>query len=92
MTAPTDPILVRRARIRRVVTIAQRVGYGAMAVAVIAFVIGASTGFPGWSVATTVAALSLSILVLPVPIVLGYGLRAAEREDAEARGQPQRGR
>ena len=92
MTPPTDPILVRRARIRRVVTIAQRVGYGAMAAAIVVFVIGASTGFPGWSVKTTVAALALSILVLPVPIVLGYGLRAAEREDAASRGQPEPGR
>ena len=91
MTPPSDPILVRRARIRRVVTVAPRVGYGAMAAAVVVFVIGASTGFPSWSVAVTVSALALSIIVLPVPIVLGYGLRAAEREDAAQRGRPDRG-
>jgi hypothetical protein len=91
VTPPSDPILVRRARIRRVVTLAQRFGYGAMAVAVVVFVIGASTGFPGWSVAVTVSALAISILVLPVPIVLSYGLRAAEREDAAQRARPERG-
>ena len=53
-----------------------------MALAVVVFVIGASIGFPGWSVVVTVTALVVSICVLPVPIVLGYGLRAAEREDA----------
>ena len=90
MTPPPDPILVRRARIRRVVTVAQRAGYGAMALAVVVFVVGASTGFPGWSVAVTISALAVSILVLPVPIVLGYGLRAAEREDAAMRGRPGR--
>jgi hypothetical protein len=90
VTPPPDPILVRRARIRRVVSVAQRVGYGAMALAVAVFVIGASTGFPGWSVAVTVSALVVSILVLPVPIVLGYGLRAAEREDVAQRGQTER--
>ena len=85
-----DPIVARRARIRRFVGVAQRVGYGALGVAVVAFVIGASTGFPGWSVATTIGALVAAIAVLPVPIVLGYGLRAAEREDAARRG-PERG-
>jgi len=91
VTPPSDPILIRRARIRRAVTLAQRIGYGAMAAAVVVFVIGASTGFPGWSVAVTVGALAMSILVLPVPIVLSYGLRAAEREDAAPRGRPERG-
>jgi hypothetical protein len=85
-----DPIVARRARIRRLVTIAQRLGYGAMALAVVAFVVGASTGFPNWSVVATVAALIVSIAVLPVPIVLSYGLRAAEREDAARRRPPER--
>jgi hypothetical protein len=83
-----DPILARRARIRRVVAIGQRVGYGAMATAVVVFVVGASAGFPRWSVVVTVVALVASIGVLPVPIVLGYGLRAAEREDAARRRPP----
>ena len=32
----------------------------------------------------TVVALIAACVVLPVPIVLGYGLRAAEREDRDA--------
>ena len=91
MSETPDPILARRARIRRLVAIAQRLGYGAMVLAVVAFVIGASTGFPNWSVVLTVAALIVSIGVLPVPIVLGYGVRAAEREDAARRRPPGRG-
>lgn len=82
MSASLDPIVARRARIRRFVRMAQRVGYGAMALAVVIFVVGATTGFPSWSVVVTVTSLVVSICVLPVPIVLGYGLRAAEREDA----------
>ena len=35
----------------------------------------------------TVVALVAACIVLPVPIVLGYGLRAAEREDREARAR-----
>ena len=34
MSEPSDPIVERRARIRRFVGVAQRAGYGAMAVAV----------------------------------------------------------
>ena len=86
-----DPILARRARIRRFVRAAQQLGYGAMVLAIIVFAIGAADGFPSWSVIVTVTALAVSIGVLPVPIVLGYGLRAAEREDAQRRGQPRRG-
>jgi hypothetical protein len=82
VSAPLDPIVARRARIRRLVRVAQRFGYGAMGLAVVIFVVGASTGFPSWSVVVTVTALVVSICVLPVPIVLGYGIRAAEREDA----------
>ncbi len=85
MSEPSDPIVERRARIRRFVGIAQRVGYGAMGVAVIMFGVGAATGFPRWSVVLTVGALVLSIAILPVPIVLGYGVRAAEREERSRR-------
>jgi hypothetical protein len=81
----SDPILERRSRIRRFVEIAQRVGYSAMAFAVVVFGVGAASGFPGWSVVVTIVALALSIVILPVPIVLGYGVRAAEREERAQR-------
>lgn len=80
-----DPILERRARIRRFVGLAQQIGYGAMGLAAVAFAIGAATGFPDWSVVVTVTGLVASIVVLPVPIVLGYGVRAAEREERAQR-------
>jgi hypothetical protein len=79
-----DPVRARRARIGRAVAIAQRVGYAALAVAVIAFAIGLSTDFPGWSVTLSITALVAGMVILPVPIVMGYGVRAAEREDRQA--------
>ncbi len=85
-----DPILERRARIRRFVSIGQRVGYASMGLAVIVFAIGAAVGFPNWTVVVTVTALAVSIAVLPVPIVLSYGIRAAEREDRGRRTPPGR--
>jgi hypothetical protein len=79
-----DPVVVRRARIARGVALAKRVGYGLLLLAVVAFVVAAIAGFPTGVVTITVVALIAACVVLPVPIVLGYGLRAAEREDREA--------
>jgi hypothetical protein len=79
-----DPVLQRRARIARWVSLAKRVGYGLLLLAVVAFVVAAIAGFPSDVVTVTVVALIAACVVLPVPIVLGYGLRAAEREDREA--------
>ena len=84
MSEHVDPVRARRARIGHAVAIAQRVGYAALAVAIIAFVIGLSTSFPGWSVTLSIAALVAGIVILPVPIVMGYGVRAADREDRQA--------
>jgi hypothetical protein len=80
-----DPVRARRTRIAHAVAIAKRVGYLLLAASIVLFVIAASTGFPTGLVTATVVALVGACFVLPVPIVLGYGLRAAERED-RARG------
>ena len=65
----------------------QRAGYAALLVAVVSFVIAAATDFPAVAVDISIAALVAGIVILPVPIVLGYGVRAAEREEREARRQ-----
>jgi NADH:ubiquinone oxidoreductase subunit 6 (subunit J) len=84
---PTDPILVRRAAIAHWVGLAKRVGYGLLLLAVLAFAVAAIAGFPNGLVTLTVVALIAACVVLPVPIVMGYGLRAAERDDREARAR-----
>jgi hypothetical protein len=81
MVSPPDPVATRRARIARVVRLAKRIGYLALLVAIVAFVVSAVAGFPGWAVGVTIGGLVVAIVVLPVPIVLGYGIRAAEREE-----------
>jgi hypothetical protein len=82
-----DPVVARRARIARVVRYGKRAGYAALLVAVVSFVVAAATDFPAVAVDISVAALIAAIVILPVPIVLGYGVRAAEREEREARQQ-----
>lgn len=77
----TDPVLERRARIARLVALGKRVGYLALLVAIVAFVISVLTGFPDWAVGVSIGGLVVAIVVLPLPIVFGYGIRAAEREE-----------
>ncbi len=81
MTDQPDPILERRARIARLVEIAQRIGYTALVVAIIAFLVGVVTDFPSWLVTVSIVGLVAAIVILPIPIVLGYGVRAAERDE-----------
>jgi|SRR6476660_6752656 len=83
VTPGSDPVLERRERIARLVAVGKRVGYSLLLAAVVAFVVAAIAGFPSWAVTVTIVALVGACIVLPVPIVLGYGLRAAEREDRE---------
>ena len=86
MVDPTpDPVDARRARIATWVRIAKGVGYGLLAVAMVSFLIAAATDFPADLLTVTVVSLVAACLILPVPIVLGYGLGAAEREDREER-------
>jgi hypothetical protein len=76
-----DPVHERRARIAKQVQLAKRVGYGALLVAVVAFGIAIATSFSGAAVTVAIVGLAIAFVVLPLPIVLGYGVRAAEREE-----------
>jgi hypothetical protein len=84
VTPETDPIRERRAHIARAVKIAKRVGYTALTVSIVAFLVALATDFPSWLVTLTVTTLVAAIIILPLPIVLGYGVRAAEREERQA--------
>ena len=77
----SDPVLVRRARIAARVKLAKRIGYTALLVSIVAFGIAIATSFSGAAVVVAVVGLAVAFVVLPIPIVLGYGVRAAEREE-----------
>ena len=76
-----DPVAAQRARIARFVHLAKRVGYLALGASIVAFFVGLATDFPTWTVTTTIVGLLVAIVVLPLPIVLGYGIKAAERDE-----------
>ncbi|HSL59426.1 MAG TPA: hypothetical protein VK866_16380 [Acidimicrobiales bacterium] len=84
MAAVTDPVLARRARIARWVSLGQRVGYGLFALAMVAFGIGLVAGWSDLLTTLVIAALLVGSAVLAPSIVFGYAVRAAEREDREA--------
>lgn len=78
-----DPVLARRARIARIAAIGKRVGYLALGAAIVSFVAGVVTSFATWTVVVSTAGLVTACVVLPIPIVLWYGVRAAAREDRQ---------
>ena len=78
-----DPVRARRARVARASLLANRIGYLFFAVAVAVFIIGFAVGFTGAIVAIVVTALVVGSLLLAPAIVLGYAIKAAERDDRD---------
>jgi ABC-type Fe3+ transport system permease subunit len=76
-----DPVVRRRQQIDRFVRATKALGYLLLLVSIVAFGIGALLDFPDWAVRASVVGLVGSCIVLPIPIVLGYAVRKAERED-----------
>jgi hypothetical protein len=85
VVAVTDPVIERRARIARWCEVGKRVGYALYGVAVILFFIGLATEYTTWLVTTIVVCMGVGAVVLIPAIILGYGVKAADRED---RGEP----
>jgi hypothetical protein len=63
--------------------LAQRVGYALFGVAVVLFVVGFATGFTGGVVTAILVALGVGSALLAPAIVVGYAVKAADREDRE---------
>jgi hypothetical protein len=76
-----DPVLARRARLARLAVTGQRLGYGLIGVSLIVFVIGLLFGFNVVVATVVTAALVLTTVTLLPAIILGYSVKAAERED-----------
>ena len=85
MTEPTDadPVLAKRARIAHLVEVGKRIGYGLFAIAIVAFVVGFFAGYDGATGTIIVWSIVIGSLVLAPAIVVGYGVKAAERDDRQ---------
>lgn len=84
---PADPVLVRRRQMARAAEVAQRAGYGLFGLAVVLFVVGFAVGLTSRVVTGIVVALGVGSALLAPAIVVGYAVKAADREDRE-RGLP----
>lgn len=82
-STPPDPVLVRRRQLARAAEVAQRSGYALFGVAVVLFVVGFATRFTDGLVAAVIVALGLGSALLAPAIVVGYAVKAADREDRE---------
>jgi len=82
---PVDPVVARRARIGRAARAAKRAGYLALSIAIVAFGVGVVTEFSRGVVQIVVIGLVATCVILPIPIVVAYGVGAAERDE---RGVP----
>jgi hypothetical protein len=78
-----DPVRARRARIARWALFANRAGYALLAVAVALFVVAFLVGFSSTMATLVVVAMLASFALLVPSIILGYAVKAAERDDRE---------
>ena len=81
--AAVDPVLERRRRYARWAELGQRTGYGLYGLALLLFVVAVATDLPKGIIDVIVVALVLGSVLLAPAIVVGYGVKAADREDRE---------
>jgi hypothetical protein len=79
----TDPVRARRQQVARWTRVANRVGYLFFAIAIVTFVVGFIVSFNGAVSAIVVASMIAGSVLLAPAIVLGYAVKAAERDDRE---------
>jgi len=79
----TDPVRARREQVARWTLLANRVGYLVLALAVTLFVLAFLFGFTSTMATLIIVSLVISFVLLAPSIVLGYAVKAAEREDVE---------
>lgn len=82
-SSPVDPVRARRAQVAKYSLLANRIGYLLYAATIACFVLAFAIGFNSAMVTLmTIGLVGGSILLAP-SIVLGYAVKAAEREDLE---------
>jgi uncharacterized membrane protein YidH (DUF202 family) len=79
----TDPVRERRQRVARWTQLANRLGYLCFGVAIVTFVVGFIVSFNATVAAIVVTSMIIGSVLLAPAIVLGYAVKAAERDDRE---------
>ena len=81
-----DLVRAKREKVAKYTLLANRIGYLFFALAIATFVIGFAVSFNGAVSAIVIGSIIIGSLLLAPAIVLGYAVKAAERDDRE-RGQ-----
>lgn len=78
-----DPVRSRRQTISRLNDAANRLGYLLWAIAMVCFVTAFVIGFKGPLVTTVTGCIIAGSILLAPSIIIGYAVKAAERDDLE---------
>lgn len=84
MDGVSDPVLVRRLQIAKLVKLGKRVGYSLFLGAMVLFFVGLFTKFSSEVASIIIACLIGGSVILAPAIVMGYAVRSAHREDHES--------
>jgi hypothetical protein len=82
-TVKVDPVRAKRAKVAKYTLLANRIGYLFFAVAIATFIIGFAISFNGAVSAIVIGSIIIGSILLAPAIVLGYAVKAAERDDRE---------
>ncbi len=82
-TITADPVLVRRRKLDTWTQLAKRVGYLCFLVAMVTFFVGFAGSFNGTVATVVIGSMVVGSILLAPAIVLGYGIKAADRDDRE---------
>ena len=78
-----DPVRSRRQKISRINNAANRLGYLLWAIAMACFVTAFIVGFKGLLVDMVISCIIAGSILLAPSIIIGYAVKAAERDDLE---------
>ena len=79
----TDPVRARRAQVARWTLLANRVGYLFVALAMALFFIAFAVGFSSTMATLVIVSFVAGCILLAPSIIVGYAVKAAERDDRE---------
>ncbi|MDA3031467.1 MAG: hypothetical protein O3B90_03965 [Actinomycetota bacterium] len=79
----TDPVRIKRAKIAKWTLIANRVGYLFVALAMALFFMAFAFGFTSVMATLVIISLVIGCVLLAPSIILGYAVKAADRDDRE---------
>ena len=82
-SAEHDPVRARRQQFAKWTLLANRVGYLLLALAMALFVMAFLFGFSPTMATLIIVIMVASFILLAPSIVLGYAVKAAERDDVE---------